>query len=445
MKQYLCADFHNCNSMDIKELLRRYLLFIIGLFVNSLGICLIIKADLGSSPISSLPYTFSLRYPISLGTLTFILNFFLVVGQKIVLGKDFKQREWLQLPVSVLFGMFIDFSMWMMSWIVPESYIMKLVVLVIGCAILGLGVSLEVIANVVMLSGEAFVQAISQKYKKEFGLVKIGFDSSLMILAVIFSLLLSGTVLGVREGTIVAAIVVGMFARFFNKRLAFLNHYLVVRKPGAVEELKTASVPGHFVVTIAREYGSGGREIGKRLAERFGIPFYDKELIDMAAQEEGVTVADVASREQNIPSHLLYEMVMQDFTAPLEKSLSRDDALFVVQSRIVRKLAAKGSCVIIGRCANYVLRDYPNCFKVFVHADYDSKLERVITEYHESREQAIEDLERVDRGRANHYKTYTGGVWNDASNYDLSLDSGKFGVDGCVRIIEESVRKRYTV
>lgn len=99
--------------MAIKELSKRYLLFVLGMFINSLGICFIIKADLGSSPISSLPYTFSLRYPMSLGTFTFILNFFLVVGQKIVLGKDFKQREWLQLPVSVLFGVFIDFSMWM--------------------------------------------------------------------------------------------------------------------------------------------------------------------------------------------------------------------------------------------------------------------------------------------------------------------------------------------
>lgn len=429
--------------MAIKELSKRYLLFVLGLFINSLGICFIIKADLGSSPISSLPYTFSLRYPMSLGTFTFILNFFLVVGQKIVLGKDFKQREWLQLPVSVLFGMFIDFSMWMLSWITPESYVMKLVVLLIGCGILGLGVSLEVIANVLMLAGEAFVQAVCLKYKKEFGIVKICFDCSLMILAVIFSLIISGKVLGVREGTIVAALVVGLFARFFNKKLSFINRYLTGHSSQVDEDKPVTAAVNTFVITIAREFGSGGREIGKRLAERFNIPFYDKELIDMAAHEAGVGVDYVASREQNIPSSLLYEMVMQDFTAPLEKSLSRDDALFVVQSRIVRKLAAQGSCVIIGRCADYVLRDYPHCFKVFVHADYESKLERVVSEYHESREQAIEDLSRVDHGRANHYKTYTGGVWNDASNYDLSLDSGMLGVDGCVRMIEEIIRKKF--
>ena len=103
--------------MRKEEIFKRYLLFIIGLFVNSLGICFIIKADLGSSPISSLPYTISLKSPISLGTLTFILNLFLIAGQMLILKKDFKQREWLQLPISVLFGVFIDLSMWMIGWI----------------------------------------------------------------------------------------------------------------------------------------------------------------------------------------------------------------------------------------------------------------------------------------------------------------------------------------
>lgn len=430
--------------MRKEEIFKRYLLFIIGLFVNSLGICFIIKADLGSSPISSLPYTISLKSPISLGTLTFILNLFLIAGQMLILKKDFKQREWLQLPISVLFGVFIDLSMWMIGWIQPDMYVMKLVILVIGCAILGLGVSLEVIANVVMLSGEAFVQAISMKKKKEFGLVKICFDSSLMILAIVLSLILYGAVLGVREGTIVAAFLVGMFARYYNKRLTFLNHYLGESSEQSDEpELVTANNNRHFVITIAREYGSGGREIGKCLAERFGIPYYDRELIDMVAKEKGMSNIEVASREQNIPSHLLYEMIMQDFTAPLERSLSQDDALFVAQSRIIRKLASEGSCIIIGRCADYVLRDFKNCFKVFVHADYVSKLHRIINDYKEDETKAHEELKRVDHGRANHYKTYTGRTWDDASNYDLCVNSSLFSIKECSELIGKIVERKF--
>ena len=157
--------------MSKKETTRRYILFITGLFINAIGISLIIRAGLGSSPISSLPYTISLGFPITLGTLTFILNLLLIAGQIVLLKKDFKKIQWLQLPVSVLFGFFIDLSMLILAWVMPEFYPWKIVTLLLGCMILGLGVSLEVIANVVMLSGEAFVHAISQKKKKEFGLI----------------------------------------------------------------------------------------------------------------------------------------------------------------------------------------------------------------------------------------------------------------------------------
>lgn len=429
--------------MDTKELIRRYILFIIGLFVNSLGICLIIKADLGSSPISSLPYTLSLKYPISLGTLTFCLNLFLIAGQMAILKKDFKKREWLQLPVSVLFGIFIDFSMWMLTWIVPEQYMMKIIILIIGCAVLGLGVSLEVIANVVMLSGEAFVQAISVKKKKEFGMVKIFFDTSLMVLAVIASLILFHAVIGVREGTIIAAFLVGMFARYYNRHLAFLTPYLLSSSQQKSGEVVAEAPKNHqqLVITIAREYGSGGREIGQRLSKRLGIPFYDKELIDLVAQENGMTADYVASHEQNISSNLLYEMIMQDFTAPIERSLSFDDALFVAQSKIIRKLASEQPCIIVGRCADYVLRDFSHCLKVFVHADYEHKLQRIVDEYGELPETAREKLKHTDKGRANHYRTYTDCVWNEASHYDLCLNSSLLGIDGCCDLIQQVVEK----
>ena len=433
--------------MDTKELIKRYILFIIGLFVNSLGICLIIKADLGSSPISSLPYTLSLRFPISLGTLTFCLNLFLIAGQMAILKKDFKPREWLQLPVSVLFGVFIDCSMWMLAWISPEQYVMKLVFLVIGCSVLGLGVGLEVIANVVMLSGEAFVQAISIKKKKEFGLVKILFDTSLMLLAVWASLILFRSVIGVREGTIVAAFLVGMFARYFNKHLGFLNHYLQSGPENTVAGIPELDQAGHrhFVITIAREYGSGGREIGQRLSQSLGIPFYDKELIDLAAKENGMKTDYVAAHEQNIPSNLLYEMIMQDFTAPVERSLSFDDALFVTQSKIIRKLATEQSCIIVGRCADYVLRDFSSCLKVFVHADYEDKLQRIVQKYGEQADAAREKLKYTDRGRANHYKTYTGQVWNEATHYDLCLNSTRLGISGCCDLILKMLGKEQNI
>ena len=425
--------------MDTKELIKRYILFIIGLFVNSLGICLIIKADLGSSPISSLPYTLSLRFPISLGTLTFCLNLFLIAGQMAILKKDFKPREWLQLPVSVLFGVFIDCSMWMLAWISPEQYVMKLVFLVIGCSVLGLGVSLEVIANVVMLSGEAFVQAISIKKKKEFGLVKILFDTSLMLLAVWASLILFRSVIGVREGTIVAAFLVGMFARYFNKHLGFLNHYLQSGPENTVAGIPELDQAGHrhFVITIAREYGSGGREIGQRLSQSLGIPFYDKELIDLAAKENGMKTDYVAAHEQNIPSNLLYEMIMQDFTAPVERSLSFDDALFVTQSKIIRKLATEQSCIIVGRCADFVLKDHPKVVKVFCYSDLKSAVNRCVNDYGIPQEQAEAEIRRINRNRIHHYEYYTGQKWGEPHHYHLMLNTGNISLETACKLVKE--------
>lgn len=426
--------------MSKKELIRRYLVFLVGLYVNALGISFIIKAGLGSSPISSVPYTVSLGTPLSLGLLTSLLNAVLIIGQILMLKKNFKKEQWLQIPVSVVFSVFIDLSMWMLAVVQPEAYLWKIIALVVGCIILGLGVSLEVVANVVMLSGEAFVHAISRITKKEFGLVKIGFDCSLMFSACVVSLFMFGEVEGVREGTVVAAVLVGFFARIFNRRLAFIGNWF--NESPVAEEPVVTSHKEHMVITIAREYGSGGREIGRRVAKDLGIAFYDKELIDLVAKESHLTPEAVERREQNISSKLLYELVMQDFTVPIEQSLSFDDALFVAQSRVIRRLADQASCVIVGRCADFVLQDHQPCLRVFIHADSASKLDRAITEYGDSGAEAMNKLKHVDRARANHYKAYTGRTWNDATNYDLALDSGVWGIDESCRLIEEAARTR---
>lgn len=446
----ITPNFANKNKMKDKsclmEVLRRYLFFIVGLFVNSFGICLIIKGDLGSSPISSLPYTFSMKFPISLGTLTFILNLFLIAGQIIMQKKDFNKREWLQLPVSVLFGIFIDASMFMLSWIEPHNYFQKFSLLIIGCIILGLGVSMEVIANVVMLSGEAFVRSLSQTTRKEFGIVKIFFDTSLMVLACIASLIMFGSILGVREGTVVAALLVGFVARIFNRRLAFIDSWLVngTFHPKQETQIQTDTNSG-IIITIAREYGSGGHEIGMKVAQKLNIPFYDREFIENIPMDEHISRDFAQKHEQNISNPLLYEMILQDFSVPIEKSLSADDRLFVAQSRMIRKLASQGPCVIVGRCADYVLRDFPNVLKVFIHADYEFKLKKACEEYGETEDSAIQKIKTTDNSRALHYKTYTGNDWRDASRYDLCLCSSEIGIPGCCEIIEAMAKSKYGI
>lgn len=213
--------------MSKKELTARYGFFIAGLYIMASGIALTIKAGLGASSISCWPYVLSLKFPVSLGTFVFGLNVILIIGQMVVLKHDFKKIQYLQIPVSFLFSAFIDLSMLLFVSVVPESYPARCIVLLAGCLLTGLGISMEVTANVVMLSAEAFIQAVVIKSGKEFGYLKICFDVSCTLLAAVSSFLLLGGISGVREGTVAAAIFVGLFARFFLHMTPRLRKVLV--------------------------------------------------------------------------------------------------------------------------------------------------------------------------------------------------------------------------
>ena len=205
--------------------LKRYVIFLIGLFVNSLGVSLITKASLGTSPISSIPYVLSLSFPFTLGNFTIFFSVFLILLQLMILRKNFKLEHVLQIPVSIIFGYFIDLTMFLFTWVNPQAYVMKIVYLLIGCLILGFGVYMEVLADVVMLPGESFVRAIVLTWKTNFGTTKICFDVSMAVIAAILSFVFTGHLNGVREGTIIAALLVGFIARALARSLHLSNRF----------------------------------------------------------------------------------------------------------------------------------------------------------------------------------------------------------------------------
>lgn len=213
--------------MTRKETAKRYLIFIIGLYLNSFGVSLVTKANLGTSPISSIPYVLSLGYKPTLGQFTIVFSFLLILLQIMILGKKFEKTNLLQIPVSILFGYFIDSSMSLLGVLNPTFYPSKIVSLLFGCIILGFGVYIEVIANVVMLPGESFVRAVTVRTKTEFGITKIVFDVSMTLIAVVISYQIFHHLNGVGEGTVIAALTVGMFARIFGKKLIFLTKWLL--------------------------------------------------------------------------------------------------------------------------------------------------------------------------------------------------------------------------
>ncbi|MGN0940641.1 MAG: YitT family protein [Selenomonadaceae bacterium] len=198
----------------------RYIIFTVGIIVQSAGIALVVKSMLGTSPISSLPYVLSLAYPFTLGQTTFAVNMVFLVGQIVLLRRRFNVVQLMQIPVTLVFAMFIDASMAVFSSVVPEWYPSKMAVLLIGASFVSLGVSLQVIAHVLMLAGEAIVLAISQVFHFEFGWVKTAFDCSLVASAAIFSYIQLGSIEGIREGTLISALITGSIARFFIRHLS---------------------------------------------------------------------------------------------------------------------------------------------------------------------------------------------------------------------------------
>lgn len=203
--------------MQKLELVKRYVIFIVGLFVNSIGVALITKADLGTSPISSIPYVLSLSFTPTIGQFTIVFSLLLIVIQICLERRNYKPIQLLQIPVSVAFGYFIDFSMdYLLFWLDPQNYVQSIIYLLIGCVVLGFGVYMEVCANVVMLPGEGTVKSITRTVGTNFGTTKVSMDVTMAVCALVISLILSHQVQGVREGTIIAALLVGYISRFFG-------------------------------------------------------------------------------------------------------------------------------------------------------------------------------------------------------------------------------------
>lgn len=418
---------------------KRYLIFLVGLFVNSLGVSLITKANLGTSPISSIPYVLSLNFPFTLGNFTIFFSIFLIVLQLIILRKNFKLEHILQIPVSIIFGYFIDLTMILFSWVNPEAYIMKIVYLLIGCLILGVGVYMEVLADVVMLPGESFVRAIVLTWKTNFGTTKICFDVSMSVIAAVLSFVFAGRLDGVREGTVIAALLVGFIARLIGKKLVFLKDMIFPESVSAENENEakeqTAGTYGKNVIAIGRQFGSGGHDIGKILAEKLGYDFYDAEIIQMTAGTTGYTPEFVKKKEEIMTNSLLYDLVNQMYLNTDRQDEAPKDKIFEAECQVVRNLAKKGNCVIVGRCADYVLRNSGNCLKVFFSAPLMSRIRRVAQRQNISEGEAKATVQKNEKLRADNYRYYTRRMWGAAGNFDLSLntDLGEEYIENCIR------------
>ena len=193
---------------------------------------------------------------------------------------------------------------------------------------------------------------------------------------------------------------------------------------------------GTKIITISREFGSGGRSIGREVANRLGIPFYDKELVEQIALESGFSTAFVEENGEHSPGRSRFAYAFSHQSVPgVMNGMSTADFLWTIQCNVIMQLADQGPCVIVGRNADYILKDRPDCLDVFIHADMEYRADRIVRLYGESEKSPETRLQEKDKRRMINYQHYTGRTWGQAHNYDLCLNSGTLGIEACVDLI----------
>ena len=203
------------------------------------------------------------------------------------------------------------------------------------------------------------------------------------------------------------------------------------------------------IYTIGRQFGSGGRLVGRQLAERLSIPFYDRDLLEIAAKDSGVPEKLFSAADEKASQNVLYSLLLEGYNSPMSdgtddnlSDLPLYDQLFLLQASTIKKLAAKGSCVMVGRCADYVLRNDPDLISVFIKAPLKERAKRAVEVYGASRFRSEEVCEKNDKVRANYYNYYSENKWGMCRAYNISLDSSLIGIEGCVEEIVEYTRLR---
>lgn len=197
------------------------------------------------------------------------------------------------------------------------------------------------------------------------------------------------------------------------------------------------------IITIGRQFGSGGREIGKKVAEHFGIKFYDKDLLTRAAKESGFCEEMIQSHDERPTNSFLYNLVMDTYSFGYNSSSFVDmpisHKIFLAQFDTIKKIADEGACVIVGRCADYALADYPNCVHIFIHAEEEYRVKRVMARNNLSESKARDSINKKDKQRQSYYNYYSSKKWGRSDTYDLSVNSAKLGIDGTVSLLAQYV------
>ena len=441
---------------SLQTWLKRLLIYVLGMYLMAIGVVFSSRSDLGVSPVSSLGNVLfqigrSAGAPgfVNLGNCTTGVFCLYLLAEALILGRDFKPAMLLQIAASLLFGQLVNLASAMLRALpAPGSYVMQMLYLLVSIPLVAAGVMLYLSPSILAMPGEGLSLAVSKKTGLSMGTSKTIFDCTVVALSAVASLLYFRGLVGVREGTVICALLVGFVFKLLQK--PFQKPLLrFVERESKVERALEAASQGYrtdaagnpkVIITIGREFGSGGQEIGRLLAEKLGIPFYDERIDELAAEQSGLPLEKVREMSRHRERAVLSDL--WDTAYAMSSALSPEDLLYVAQASVIRQLAAKDeSCVILGRCADYVLYDDPNCFRIFVHARPDVRVKRVMAILGLSEEEARRQMENTDRARGQYYRRYTDREYGQQKWYHLGLDSGLLGTEESVECIVNILRR----
>ena len=428
---------------------KRLLVYLAGLFCMALGVVFSVKSALGVSPVTCLAnvvYQITLTLPgggIDLGICTTAVYCLYILAEILILRRQFKPVMLLQIVASFLFGGLVSVSTSVMAFLpAPEGYPMRLVFLLISIPLVALGVMLYLAPNILPTPGEGMSLAISKKTGLSVANCKMIFDCTMVVVSAIVSLAYFHGLVGVREGTVLSALLVG----FVMKRMMRVCQAPLLRfveRETKVERAANAAQPvaldrsgkPKIMVTLGREFGSGGHEIAQKLAQELGVTFYDQQLIPMEAQESGLPESFVRGQEKHLTHEVIYDFMTSGY-AMSNHGLAPLEQLFAARTAILRRLAASDeSFVIVGRCADYILRDDPRRLSVFVHAPLDERVRRAREEYGVQEPNLESFVLRQDKARASYYNYFATGKWGQSREYDLCVNS-HMGIAAAVATIK---------
>jgi uncharacterized membrane protein YczE/cytidylate kinase len=451
----------NTSTSQFLLWVKRLLIYILGLFLMAAGVVFSARSSLGVSPVSSLGNVLyqigqSAGAPtfVNLGNCTTAVFCVYLLAELLLLGKNFKPAMLLQIAVSLLFGQLVNLASAVLAFLpAPGSYAVQLLYLLISIPLVALGILLYLTPGLYPMPGEGLSIALADRFGISVGTAKTIFDCSVVLISVVLSLLYFKKLVGVREGTVLCALLVGFVFKLLQKPLQKPLLRFAERGSKIDRALEAASqgyltdITGKpkIIITISREFGSGGHEIAERLAERLGIPFYDTQIDRLAAQQCGIPLErlEAQTRRMERESHQSFRGVAYAMT---NDALSPDEQLFVAQSKVIRQIAASGeSCVILGRCSDYVLYNDPNCFRIFIHARTDVRIKRTMALFGQTEDEARRQVESIDRARAQYYKYFTGREYGKQEYYNLGFDSGPLGTEESVECIITILRRWCTV